>query len=527
MKGSGQMKKITFKKINRKKVIRWVIILLLIAAAIFYFVTKSKPTKADTQFTTAQAVIGTVESSISGKGTLNPADQYEVKSLVKGEILSAPFEEGDSVNKGQLLYQISTSEIENSIKTAELNVDKAKLLYQETIEKQTDLSITAKESGYIKKLYVKEGASLQPGTAIADIYNNDTMYLDLLFPSYEVKNSWIGKSASITMEATGEIIKGKVSNVSNMEEVIEGGVLAKKVTISVKNSGGIKAGDLAEATVSGVTCNSNGSFRVETETTLTAETSGTIAQISVKEGQFVKKGATILTLSSKDLSRQIETADISIREAELTLDTQKKQMEHYTITAPISGKVITKNKKQGDTIDPTADAQAGPMAIIYDMGYLKFDMNIDELQISNLSVGQKVSITTDNFPGASFEGVLEKISLKGVTNNGITSYPVTIKVEKYDNLLPGMNVTGNVIIEKVENVLTIPSASLQRDNLVYVQSEGAAADPETGAPEGFKAVTVEIGINDGVNVEIKSGLKEGETVYVPYDNSMVNSEMYW
>jgi multidrug efflux pump subunit AcrA (membrane-fusion protein) len=90
-----------------------------------------------------------------------------------------------------------------------------------------------------------------------------------------------------------------------------------------------------------------------------------------------------------------------------------------------------------------------------------------------------------------------------------------------------MNVTGNVIIEKVENVLTIPSASLQRDNLVYVQSEGAAADPETGAPEGFKAVTVEIGINDGVNVEIKSGLKEGETVYVPYDNSMVNSEMYW
>lgn len=517
------MKRITFKNMNRKKAIKWVIILVLIAAVILFFATRSKPTKADTQFTTAQAAIGNVESSISGKGTLNPADQYEVKSLVKGEILMAPFEEGDSVNKGQLMYQISTSEIENSMKTAELNVDKAKLLYQDSLEKQADLSVTAKESGYIKKLYPKEGATLQPGATIADIYNNDVMYLDLLFPSYEVKSSWLGKSASVIMEATGETVKGKVSNVSNMEEVIEGGVLAKKVTISVKNSGGIKSGDLAEASVSGVTCNSNGSFRAETETTLTAETAGTIAQIHVKEGQWVNKGATILTLSSKDLERQIETADISIREAELTLDTQKKQMEHYTITAPISGTVITKNKKQGDTIDPATDAQAGPMAIIYDMGYLKFDMNIDELQISNLTEGQKVSIITDNFPGANFEGVIEKISLKGITNNGITSYPVTIKVEQYNNLLPGMNVTGNVIIEKAENVLTIPSASLQRDNIVYVQSEGAVADPETGAPAGFKAVTVEVGINDGVNVEIKSGIKEGETVYVPYDNSMVDT----
>ncbi len=517
------MKRITFKNINRKKVIKWAIIILIIAAIILFFATRSKPTKAETQFTTAQAAIGKVESSISGKGTLSPADQYEVKSLVKGEILSAPFEEGDSVKEGQLLYQISTSEIENSIKTAELNVDKAKLMYQDYLDKQTDLNITAKESGYIKKLYVKEGASLQAGMTIADIYNSDTMYLDLLFPSYEVKNSWLGKSASVAMEATGETVKGKVTNVSHMEEVIEGGVLAKKVTISVKNSGGIKSGDLAEATVAGVLSNSNGSFRAETESSLAAEAVGTIDHITVKEGQWVEKGATILTLSSKDLDSQIESADISIREAELTLDTQKKQMKQYTITAPISGKVITKNKKQGDTIDPVTDAQAGPMAIIYDMGYLTFDMNIDELQISNLKVGQKVSITTDNFPEISFEGVIEEISLKGITNNGITSYPVTIKVEQYNNLLPGMNVTGKVVIDQADQVLTIPSASLQRDNIVYVQTEGAAADPKTGAPAGFKAVTVEIGINDGINVEIKSGLKEGDTVYVPYDNSMVDT----
>lgn len=514
------MKKITFKKPKLKKVIRTVIILSVIAAVIVLFVRQSQPTQAQPQFLTAQAVTGRVEVSISGKGTLNPADQYEVKSLVKGELLSAPFEEGDMVKEGQLLYQISTSEIENSIKTAQINVDRAKLTYQNYLDKQTDLNVYTRESGYIKKLYVKEGAILQAGATIADIYNGENMYIDLLFPSYEAEASWIGKSAEVTMEATGELVKGKVTKVSNMEEVIDGGILAKKVTIRIKNSGGIKAGDLAEAAVSGIACNSIGAFRAETETTLIAETSGTIDKLAMKEGEWIEKGATILSLSSQDLDNQIEGADLSIREAELNLDTQKRQMKQYTITAPISGKVITKNKKQGDTIDPAVDTQSGPMAIIYDMTYLTFDMNIDELQVSDIKVGQKVTIKTEDFPEASFEGVIEKISLRGITNNGVTSYPVTIKVEKYDRLLPSMNVTGKIVIEAADNVLTIPSSALQRENMVYVQSEGTIAEKGSGIPDGFKAVQVEIGINDGSSVEVKSGLKEGDTVYVPYDTGM-------
>jgi HlyD family secretion protein len=520
MKGSEKMKKITFKKPKLKKVIRTIVVLAIIAAVIIYFVNKKQPSQAEPQFLTAQAAVSRVESSISGKGTLSPADQYEVKSLVKGEILKAPFEEGDLVMKDQLLYQISTSEIENSIKTAQINVDRSKLNQQGFLDKKNDLNIYSKESGYIKKLYVKEGASLQAGATIADIYNGENMYIDLLFPAYEVGATWIGKQAELTMEATGELIKGKVTKVSDMEEVIDGGVLSKKVTICVKNNGGIKAGDLAEATVSGVLCNSTGAFRPETEATIIAETTGTIDSLKVKEGEWIKKGDTLLTLSSKDLDSQLESADLSIREAELNLDSQKRQMKQYTITAPISGKVITKNKKQGDTIDPTVDAQAGPMAIIYDMTYLTFNMNIDELQISSIKVGQKVSIKTEDFPEVSFEGIIEKISLKGVTNNGVTSYPVTIKVEKYDSLLPGMNVTGKIVIEAVDNVLTVPSSALQRDNMVYVQSAGAVAEEGSNIPAGFKAVKVEVGLNDGSFVEIKSGLKEGDTVYVPFDTSM-------
>lgn len=514
------MKKITFKKPGSKKIVRGAVIVILAVLIVFYFVRRNQASVEETPFFTAQAAMGRVETSISGKGTLNPADQYEVKSLVKGELLSAPFEEGDTVEKDQLLYQISTSEIENSIKAAEINVDKVKLSYEDYLDKQSDLKITSKESGYIKKLYVKEGATLQAGSQIADIYNGDSMYIDLLFPSYEAKANWIGKKALVTMEATGENLEGKVTEVSDMEEVIEGGVLVKKVTIRVKNTGGIKSGDQAEATISDITCSSTGTFRAETEVTLVAETSGRIDRIAGKEGQWIEKGEAILSLSSKDLGMQIESTNLSIREAELSLETQKNQMKQYTITAPIAGKVITKNKKQGDTIDPAVDAQAGPMAIIYDMTYLTFAMNIDELQVSSLKVGQKVAIVTEAFPEETFEGIIEKISLKGNTNNGVTSYPVTVKVQEYKNLMPGMNVTGKIVIEEADHVLTIPSTALQRDNMVYVQSEGAVAEEGSGIPDGFKAVQVQIGINDGSSVEIKDGIKEGDTVYVPFDNNM-------
>lgn len=519
------MKKIKFKKPNPKKIIKWVIILGIIIFIVFSVVKKMHPAKQAQEAMTSKAVISKVETAISGNGTLNPANQYDVKSLVKGEIIKAPFEEGSNVEKGDVLYEISTSDLSNSIKTAQLGVDKAKLAYKDSLDKKNGLKITTRYSGYVKNLYVKSGDTIQAGGKIADIYNDDIMYIDLLFPSNEVKNSWMGRTASLTMDATAEIVKGKVTKISNMKEVMDGGILAKKVTISVKNAGGIKDGDNAEATIGGVTSNNSGTFRAKTETTILAHSEGKINGIFVKEGKWANKGDTILTLSSKDYKSQLKTARMGITEAQLSLNTQKDQMKQYTIKAPISGQVITKTKKLGDTIDPAADTQAGPMATIYDMSYLTFQLNIDELQIHNVKVGQKVSITTQAFPGKTYYGVVDRISLKGNTKDGVTSYPVIVKVTDFGNLLPSMNVTGKIIIEHVDDVLTIPSSALQRGNMVYVKTKDAvkkktsAKGKKSDVPAGFKAVKVTIGLNDGSNVEIKSGLNKGDKVYVPFNDS--------
>ncbi len=523
-------RKINLKNIKWKKVIKYTVILLIIAVIAGKVMELLKPAGNQAQMSVQTAAVtkGNVESMLSGKGTIEPLDKYEVNALVKGEVLEAPFEEGDRVSKGDLLYQISTKDVENSIESANLSVEKAKRNYDDSMIKLGDLEQTAKISGYVKKLYVKAGDNIQAGSNIADIYNSDYMYLEVPFLSALVKDSLIGKQATITMDTTLEQLKGKVTAVSDMEETIAGNIATRKVTIKVKNPGGIAAGALALASIGTEQCAANGTFRAGVEQTITAEGSGKISTLKLAEGRYMESGSTIYTLASKDMNNAIEDSKLSLKEAELALKNQKNQLENYSIQSPISGQVILKNKKKGDTIDPGTDSSKGALAIVYDLSAMTFRMNIDELQIRNISVGQLVRITADALPGEEIEGRVEKIGLNSTTNNGVTTYPVTIRIDKTGNLLPGMNVTGKIITAKSDNVLMVPTGAVMRDNIVYVKTadkdtkaegtghkDNGSVDSE-GVPDGFKEVKVEVGISDGTYVEIKSGLKEGDEVYIPF-----------
>ena len=523
-------RKINLKNIKWKKVIKYTVILLIIAVIAGKVMELLKPAGNQAQMSVQTATVtkGNVESMLSGKGTIEPLDKYEVNALVKGEVLEAPFEEGDRVSKGDLLYQISTKDVENSIESANLSVEKAKRNYDDSMIKLGDLEQTAKISGYVKKLYVKAGDNIQAGANIADIYNSDYMYLEVPFLSALVKDSLIGKQAVITMDTTLEQLKGKVTAVSDMEETIAGNIATRKVTIKVKNPGGIAAGALALASIGTEQCAANGTFRAGVEQTITAEGSGKISTLKLAEGRYMESGSTIYTLASKDMNNAIEDSKLSLKEAELALKNQKNQLENYSIQSPISGQVILKNKKKGDTIDPGTDSSKGALAIVYDLSAMTFRMNIDELQIRNISVGQLVRITADALPGEEIEGRVEKIGLNSTTNNGVTTYPVTIRIDKTGNLLPGMNVTGKIITAKSDNVLMVPTGAVMRDNIVYVKTadkdtkaegkghkDNGSVDSE-GVPDGFKEVKVEVGISDGTYVEIKSGLKERDEVYIPF-----------
>ncbi len=555
-----------FSKIKWKKVIKWLIIIAVLAVAGIFvnqrFLT-NRLTQASVEdvVTTAKVETRDIQNVLSSSGTVEPLNTYEVKTLVEGEVIAADFEEGDIVEEGQILYQIATDTLDNKIETsqtaverAEKSYDKAKGSYQDAMENYQEAkseyddakkeygnaNIKGTETGVVKTLYVEEGDTVQNGSQIAEIYDNSSMLLLIPFSASEVDKSLIGKTAKVIIESSNETLNGKVTKVSSIDETLSGNRLVNQVTIQVENPGGLTAQTTATATIGDIYSSDEGTFSVLTQTIIMAESSGEIGSLKIEEGSKIKDGDVIYTLTQESIEDQLESylskvenaedatqnAKDSVESAEESIEDAKTFLEEvidtrtdYSITAPISGKIISKDALAGDTINSVST-----LCVIYDLSSVTFEMYVDELDVMSVEVGQEVDVTADAFEDVEISGVVTNISLVSTANQGVTQYPVTVKIAEIGDLLPGMNVTGEIIIEKVEGVLAIPSDALMRGDVVYV-ADASITEAVGDVPVGFKEVAVVTGITDGNYVEILSGLTGEEELYVQRISEAIQTMM--
>ena len=471
-------------------------------------------------YQTEKPMVQDLQKTLTGTGTITPNDQYTIIPMVQGEIVSAPFEAGDVVEKGQLLYQFSTERAEEAVTSAELGVRQAEQSYEDAVDAQAqnqdDLSLISDQEGYVKKLYVDAGDKISAGSKIADVLDNTTMTLEVPFNAAEVKRSWIGNRATVYVGDDSERLRGTVTEISPTTETLAGNMVVTYVTVEVLNPGAISAGMSGTASIGGVDCNSEGSFAVKSEGTILAGGSGTIESLNLKEGSYVRKGDTYIVLKDVSVGDSVKNAELSMESANNQLSSAKKSLEDYSVTAPIAGTVITKNAKEGDNINAT---YASPLAVIYDLSKVKFQMKVDELDVLKIFVGQEVQVTADALEGAEMTGHITNISLEAITTGGVTEYPVTVEMDAVGDLLPGMNVSATIVLEEEKNALCIPVDALMRGNIVYVKNEeGQETDKEAiaaGVPAGFHEVTVQAGLSSDSYVQILSGLMETDEVYVP------------
>ena len=294
-----------------------------------------------------------------------------------------------------------------------------------------------------------------------------------------------------------------------VDEVLSGNRIVRTVSIEVSNPGGISTTQAASAEVGGIVSSGSAYFEYKETASVTAEISGKVSYIPVKEGDIVNANATIVRLVSEDLDDELLSAANSVTAAEQTLEQQKDIQDNYSLESPIAGTVVEKIAKLGDNIEV-----GKALCTVYDLSYLDFVLNIDELDIKKLHVGQKVTVTADADEGRVYEGVITRVGVNGRSNGGLTTYPVTVKIEKTGGLLPGMNVKAEILLNSAKNVLVIPAAAVARGNIVLITADSPSAVNATGdeAPEGFVYVPVITGLSDENNVEICSGLQEGDIV---------------
>lgn len=511
---------VLFLKRHKKGLIFLVILVVVGVVVVPRVIAKKANDMMEGMYQTQTPDMQDLQVELTGTGTIEPNDQYSITPMVQGEIIEAAFEEGDIVEKGQVLYQFSTENVEDSIKSAQLGVEQAKQNYNDAVDskQQTkdNLSLISDQEGYVKKLYVSAGQKIKAGSKVADVYDNTTMSLEVPFNASDVKNSWLGNRANVYVEDEGERLRGTVTNVDPTTTTLAGNMVVRYVTIEVINPGGIAAGMSGSASIGSVDCNTAGTFSVKSEGTLIADGSGTIDSLKIKEGKYLNKGDTYLVLEDATVGDSVKSSQLSVESAENQLSSAKKSLDDYRVTAPISGTVITKNAKAGDNINAT---YANPLAVIYDLSKVKFRMKVDELDVLKIAVGQEVTVTADALPEVEMTGHITNISLEAITNGGVTEYPVTVEMDEVGSLLPGMNVSARIVLEEQKNALCIPVDALMRGNVVYVKNapEQQTGEEELadGVPNGFHAVDVTVGISNDSEVQILSGLTETDEVYVP------------
>lgn len=202
-----------------------------------------------------------------------------------------------------------------------------------------------------------------------------------------------------------------------------------------------------------------------------------------------------------------ETAKLNLEIAKLNLETAKLNLDKAVIVAPFAGIVAGVGLTEGQEISAAALATQA-ITLIGTNSTIRMRGFVDEVDVARVNVGQAANITLDALPGKALDGKVAFISPTGTARAGVISYQVTITLESpIASLRDGMTATAEIIIERRDDVLVIPNRAIR----------GTLANPKVvvlvDGKEQERDVT--LGLSDGINTEVLSGLEEGDNVVLP------------
>jgi HlyD family secretion protein len=451
---------------------RWLalgaVVLLVVAVYFGYDWWNQRNATADVEEEFVVVARGTLQESVGGTGAVAPADEVSLAFANGGLVEEVLVAEGDEVSADQPLAVLDTRELTLSLAAAEA-------------------SLASAESGLLSAQ-----ASLRDLLDGPDAAELEAAKIKL-------------ESAKDGLWATQARRDGTCGRVDN-------------------GRGEQYECDSAEASV------------------LQGEGSVRSAQLEYDE---VLAGATESEIiSARD---KVTQAESQVASAKSQYEQARLKLEDATLVSPIDGTVLELNLREGESVG-SSDAAI----VIADLSAMQVEINLDETDIAAVEAGSDALITLDAFPDDELTGSVASIAIAGSTESGVVLYPVTVSVESTDlPVRPGMTADVEIITMSVENVLKIPARAVvstprgdfvalalpegesdldgsaggegfDRSQLQQMDPERLAAMRERGGARGAmlgltgsRMVQVTLGAESGSEVEVVSGLSEGDVVVVP------------
>ena len=496
------------------------------------------------------AQMGSIQSKVSGSGSAKSKESAAITLSSSGTVEEVFVNSGDIVTEGQPLYTIFSQAAQDKVTEAQKQVDKLNSEMQKLSESVGKLSVQAPFSGKLISVdeswkNLAQGDKVASGSAIGTLANDKRLKLSLYFSyAYEDQIS-VGQTVSVSIPAVMGIYDGRVDEIHKVSYISPEGAVHFQVIISFPNPGTLTAGMAASAVLtakdgSDIYPYQNGETKYYEIRDLTVEVGGPLIYKNLYQYANLSAGETLVTLGTEDLDDQIQAKQNEIDAAMENLKTATDGLANFNAVAPISGTVTS------CTLTPGAEVKENDTVIIISNNTtMLVTITVDDRNISFVKPGSYIDL---NWNDQMFQGLVTSIDMNGAQQgSGMTSYPVTLTVDNMDgSLYEGAWLQYSVVTSQSDDCILVPSSAVQyfpdaegnRQSVVFVQRDSRPDEvPELEFPtvepgqkpkfpseeEGYYPVIVETGLSDTQNVEIISGVQDGEMVFVNY---MVTDSSY-
>ncbi len=338
----------------------------------------------------------------------------------------------------------------------------------------------------------------------------------------------------------------------------------------------------AEITDISTTVTATGTIEPVTKVDVGTQVSGIVSKLYVDYNSVVKAGQVIAELDKSNLTSELNSAKANLEAAKASLNSLKSELsyqtENYnrqknlhdkglisddaydqaytsytkavqsvnqqkqqvvtqsenvkkattnlgyaTITSPIDGIVLSKEVEEGQTVASSFNTPT-LFTIAQDLTNMRVIADVDEADIGNVKVGQRVQFTVDAYPDDTFDGEVTQVRQEATTESNVVTYEVVISAPNMDlKLKPGLTANVTIYTSEKPQVCAIPSKALKfAPNEAMLTPDESVEDVKaktkvwTKQGNVFKAIGVSTGITNGSLTEITSGLKPGQQVITEF-----------
>ena len=472
---TGKKKRGRFGRAVRKTVKIIVVVALLCGAGLFglkAYINKQAESSSTTSYSRAVVTRGALEETVYGSGTTSARNQTNVLAEAEGTLTDLRVSVGDAVKAGDILAVMTNADLDDTITDLEFNLWELDDQILSTSAGSKVTTIEAPAAGRVVAIYAEAGddalAVFRREGALAIISTDGRMKVELS----DVDTS-SGVSLGEKLTATGEtfIAEGTVVDLTrqgtSLTLTIQDDSLPMGETVTVARQNGTTLGTSTLEVNKPMAVSSYG---------------GTIESVKVSVGDKVKRADTLFKLTDSPLTLKIENLRLQREAAAKSLEEAKQQRENLIVVAPCDGTIATLSISEGDEISSGA-----MLCSILEGEDMNLTIAVDELDVVEVEVGQKVKITVDALSDAEMDGEVYKIAPVGSNSGGVTTYDVELTFDaEGSGVRSGMNATGEITVASTDSTLYVPvEALMTMDNDTYLMVENAGETASTMAADSM------------------------------------------